>query len=94
MTNIEAYDELMGRMKEYILLGSATQLIQWDLETYMPPKGMMLRSEQLSQLYKILHRTSTDPEIGQLLEKVEKSSKELNKVQNRNVFIVRRAYDN
>jgi len=90
---MEAYDELMGRMKEYILLGSATQLIHWDLETYMPPKGMMLRSEQLSQLYKILHRTSTNPEIGQLLEKIEKASNELNEVQNRNVFITRREYD-
>lgn len=90
---MDAYNELMSRMKEYILLRSATQIVQWDLETYMPPKGMMLRSEQLSQLYKILHRTSTDPKIGQLLEQIEKASKELNEVQNRNVFITRREYD-
>jgi carboxypeptidase Taq len=80
-------------MKEYKLLYSANSLVEWDYETYMPPKGLTLRSEQLSVLQRILHRMRTDPEIGTLLDKTEKDSKKLNEVQNRNVFMVRREYD-
>ncbi|MFX1483219.1 MAG: carboxypeptidase M32 [Promethearchaeota archaeon] len=90
---MEAYETLMKRMKEYLLVGTSIGLIQWDMETYMPPKGIELRSEQLSFLNTILHRIGTDPEIGQLLEKLESASKELNEVQNRNTFIIRREYD-
>ncbi|MBY8997971.1 MAG: carboxypeptidase M32 [Candidatus Thorarchaeota archaeon] len=90
---MEAYDDLMNRMKEYLLLYSAAGVVQWDYETYMPPKGLMLRSEQLAVIHQILHRMGTDPEIGKLLGKAEKNSKKLNEVQNRNVFMVRREYD-
>ncbi|MFW9768737.1 MAG: carboxypeptidase M32 [Candidatus Thorarchaeota archaeon] len=89
----EAYDELVSKMKEFILLGNVMSIVNWDLETYMPPKGIMQRSEQRAQLGKMLHRMITDPKIGKLLEETEKKSNDLNEVQNRNVFIVRREYD-
>ena len=90
---MEAYEDLMNRMKEYLLLYSSAGVIQWDYETYMPPRGLMLRSEQMAVLHSILHRMGTDPEIGKLLIKVEKNSKKMSAVQNRNVFMVRREYD-
>lgn len=90
---MEAYDDLMKRMKEYIVLTSAYSIVQWDYETYMPPKGLMLKSEQLSLLQQILHRMGTEPEIGSLLDELEKNRKKLSDVQKRNVFIVRREYD-
>ncbi|MFW9980953.1 MAG: carboxypeptidase M32 [Candidatus Thorarchaeota archaeon] len=90
---MEAYDNLMQRMKDFFLLRSATAIVQWDMEAYMPPKGIMLRSEQLSQLYKMMHRMATDPEIENLLQKIEVASKDLTDVQNRNAFITRREYD-
>lgn len=90
---MEAYDELMKRMKELILLGSAAGVVRWDMETYMPPKGIILKSEQLSQMGKMLHRMGTDPKVGELLGIVEKNSRDLSDVQNRNVFIIRREYD-
>jgi carboxypeptidase Taq len=90
---MEAYDNLMKREKEYLVLTSAYSIVQWDYETYMPPKGLMLKSEQLSLLQQILHRMGTDPEIGSLLDELEKNRKKLSDVQNRNVFIVRREYD-
>ncbi|MFW9788236.1 MAG: carboxypeptidase M32 [Candidatus Thorarchaeota archaeon] len=90
---MEAYDDLLYRMKEYMLLYSATQIVQWDYETYMPPKGLILRSEQMSVLEQTLHRMSTNPEIGKLLDTAEKNSSKLDDVQNRNVFIIRREYD-
>ena len=90
---MEAYVDLMNRMKEYLLLYSAAGVVQWDYETYMPPRGLMLRSEQMAVLHQILHRMGTDPEIGKLLNKAEKNSKKMTAVQNRNVFMVRREYD-
>lgn len=90
---MEAYDDLQNRVKDFILLYSATSLVQWDYETYMPPRGLGLRSEQLGVLNRILHRMSTDPEVGKLLEKCEKEGKKLNEFQKRNVFLMRREYD-
>jgi carboxypeptidase Taq len=43
-------------------------LLQWDLETYMPPAGNQERSHQLSTLTRIHHLKLTSPEIGLLLE--------------------------
>ena len=77
---MEAYDELLAKMKEIIILRSATGVIRWDMETYMPPKGITLRSEQLAQLGKMLHRMNTDPRVGELLEKIEKNPKNLRKI--------------
>ncbi|MHA2047557.1 MAG: carboxypeptidase M32, partial [Candidatus Thorarchaeota archaeon] len=74
---MEAYEELMAKMKETIILASAYGVVLWDMETYMPPKGIMLRSEQLSQMGKMLHRMSTEPRVGELLAKIEKKSKDL-----------------
>jgi carboxypeptidase Taq len=65
---MNAYDELMGKIKEVVLLGTSVGMIYWDLETYMPPAGIQLRSEQISVLSKIGHEKSTTPEIGKLLE--------------------------
>jgi carboxypeptidase Taq len=65
------------------------------METKMPPKGINLRSQQLAMLSQIGHRMSTDPEIGVLLEKIEKHPdyETLNELQRRNVFLIRKNYD-
>jgi carboxypeptidase Taq len=87
-----AYDELMAKIKEIALIGTSLGAIYWDLETYMPPAGIQLRSEQISVLSKIGHEKSTSPEIGKLLEAAEKEQ-DLNEVQRRNLFLARREYD-
>jgi carboxypeptidase Taq len=53
--------------KEIKLLEHAMALLGWDQETYMPPKAVEERSEQLSLLQTILHRKATTTEIGDLL---------------------------
>ncbi|MFX1262072.1 MAG: carboxypeptidase M32 [Promethearchaeota archaeon] len=82
----------MERTKEIAVIGTALGVIYWDLETYMPPAGIQLRSEQISVLSEIGHEKSTSPEVGKLLEAAEKE-KDLNEVQSRNLFLVRREYD-
>jgi len=89
------YEKLLAKAKELAILLSTESIISWDMETKMPPKGINLRSEQLAQLSQIEHRLSTDPEIGVILEKVEKHPdfESLGQLQKRNVFLIRKNYD-
>ncbi len=88
-----AYDDLMERIKEIILIGSSLGVIQWDLETYMPPAGIQLRSEQMSLLSKIQHEKVISSELGKLLEAAEKGQEPMEEVQRRNLYLIRRHYD-
>jgi carboxypeptidase Taq len=90
---MESYERLLEIGKELKLLDSVSSLVSWDLETYMPPRGLMLRSEQLSLLRKVIHRMATSSEVGHLLEKTENDAQSLNEEQNRNVYLFRRSYD-
>lgn len=90
---MDAYIKLLERSKELVLLQTAAGVIGWDLETYMPPQGLMLRSEQLGILRKLAHRMITDSEIGKLLDAAEKNSDILNESQRRNLYLFRRNYD-
>ena len=89
------YDKLMTTTKEIIVLQTAASVIYWDMETKMPPKGVSLRSQQLGVLSQVLHRMITKPEIEILLSKIEKHSdyESLNELQKRNVYLVRKTYD-
>ncbi len=93
MISMEAYEKLLAKSKEIAILNSAGSIMGWDLETYMPPRGIILRSEQLGLLQQILHRMVVDPELGKLLDTAEKNSDSLNEVQRRNLYLTRRTYD-
>ncbi|MCK5625337.1 carboxypeptidase M32, partial [Candidatus Bathyarchaeota archaeon] len=65
------YDKLMKTIKEIPILQSAISIINWDMETKMPPKGINLRSKQLALLSGIEHKMTTNPKISNLLDKIE-----------------------
>ena len=67
----QAYDELLRRVKAISLLQSCASLLDWDHQTYMPPKGGKHRSEQLALLASLSHAQFTAPEIGELLGQAE-----------------------
>lgn len=67
----EAYAELIRREKEIALLDSCASLLDWDHQTYMPPRGTAHRAEQLALLVGLSHEKSTDPVIGELLAEAE-----------------------
>jgi len=94
-TLMAPYNKLMGKVKEIIVFQSATSTLHWDMETHMPPRGIVLRSQQLSLLSRIGHRMITDPEIGVLLDKILKHPEydRLDDVQKRNVYLVKKHYD-
>ena len=88
-----AYEELQTRYKELRVFYSVGGILYWDMETYMPPRGLMLRSEQMSVLTKIGHRMTVDPEIGKLLDSAEKDKDSLDEVGRRNIHLFRKWYD-
>ena len=89
------YKKLMEKTKEAIVLQSAQAVIHWDMETMMPPKGIMLRSEQIAMMSRIVHKMTTSPEIGKLLDEIMHHPKyeELDAVQRRNVHLIKKNYD-
>jgi len=73
MNHIEAYAKLSKKSRETAYLGSAMSLLHWDQRTGIPPKGHPHRIAQLTALAGMLHQRMTDPEIGELLDRVEDS---------------------
>lgn len=64
-------DELKRRLQEIIHIRAAAAVLGWDQETYMPPRGIVARSQQVSTLARLAHEKFTDPAIGELLQKLE-----------------------
>ena len=68
------YEKLMEKTKETVIFLSARAVLDWDMETMMPPKAINLRSQQLALLSGMQHKMETTPEIGALLQKIEAHS--------------------
>ena len=66
-------DTLRKRLGEVADLHAALHLLEWDQETYMPPKGATARGFQLATLSALAHRLFTDPAMGALLNTLEKA---------------------
>jgi carboxypeptidase Taq len=64
------FDELRRRLGEVEDLRKARQLLQWDLETMMPPEGADVRAEQLGTLARLAHELFVSDELGELLEEL------------------------
>ncbi len=92
---ISSYEKLMDKAKDLLVLQSATSIIYWDLETMMPPKGIKLRSLQLAMLQRIVHKLSTEPYIGKLIDEIMSHGQydALDDIQTRNVYLMKKQYD-
>ncbi|MBT5642145.1 carboxypeptidase M32, partial [Candidatus Bathyarchaeota archaeon] len=95
MTITKEYGKLLDMTKELAVVGSAGAILQWDMETKMPPRGVGLKSEQLAWIQKVAHQMLTSPKSGSLIESLQKHKDygSLDNVQKRNVYLARKAYD-
>jgi len=89
-----AYKELLSKTKDLMVLGTAQGIIHWDMETMMPPGAIEQRSQQLALLSRISHKLGTDPEIGKLLESIQKSPdyQALGQIEKRNLYLINKGY--
>jgi carboxypeptidase Taq len=70
----------------------STALLQWDQETYLPPKGAAVRGQQIATLSEIAHQLFTDEKLGDLLNELEEKN-DLTENEKRNVELTKEDYD-
>jgi carboxypeptidase Taq len=95
-TNIQTiYKKLLTKTKDLIILQTTESLINWDMETMMPPKAVEQRSQQLALLSRIKHKMGTSPETGKLLKSIYSHSQydTLTEIEKRNVHLIKKNYD-
>ena len=92
-TDFAPYRKLLKRTREISFLTSSAFALTWDLETYMPPKGLAFRAEQLAYLGSEAHRMFTSKKVGQLIAECEQHGFAPESDEAANVREWRRRYD-
>jgi carboxypeptidase Taq len=65
---MEQYRLLKSRLAEIGDVNRVTSLLEWDLQTHMPPAGADARAHQMATLSKIAHAMFIADETGRLIE--------------------------
>src|ERR1700754_2000347 len=82
----DLYTDYTDRMQKIADVKYAAAVLQWDQETYLPPKGAEFRGRQVATLSEIAHEWFIDPSLGQLLQDLH-SRGDLAEDQRRNVAL-------
>lgn len=80
----DLYADYVARMQKIADVKYAAAVLEWDQETYLPPKGAEARGRQLASLSEIAHQWLTDPALGDLLRELQQRG-DLEEDQRRNV---------
>lgn len=64
------YQHYHQHLKKVSDIRFAAGVLQWDQETYMPPKGAAMRAQQLATLAGLAHQHFTDEKLGKLLDEL------------------------
>lgn len=64
----ERYDAYVQKMRRIADVKYALAVLQWDQETYLPPKGADFRAQQMATLSEIAHTLFAEDQLGKLLE--------------------------
>ncbi|ANI29293.1 peptidase M32 [Yersinia entomophaga] len=89
---ITAYHQLRSTFTRLSRFEHLSAIAGWDMQTMMPPKGNLARSEALAELNVLHHQILTAPQVGQWLEQAEQET--LNDIEKANLREMRRHYDN
>jgi carboxypeptidase Taq len=86
------YDQYKIRMRKIADIKNAHEVLQWDQETYLPPKGAGFRAQQIATLSEIQHGLFTDKDFGDLLSALH-SRKDLSVEERKNVELSKEDFD-
>nr|WP_315820667.1 hypothetical protein [Paraflavitalea speifideiaquila] len=64
------YQQYISTMRKIADIRYSSALLQWDQETYLPPKGAGIRGQQITTLTEIAHQYFTDDSLGGLLQEL------------------------
>jgi carboxypeptidase Taq len=82
----DLYSAYVDRMQKIADVKYAAAVLEWDQETYLPPKGAEARGRQLASLTEIAHTWLTAPDLGDLLQELQQRG-DLAEDENRNVSL-------
>ncbi|MFN8243994.1 MAG: carboxypeptidase M32 [Ferruginibacter sp.] len=64
------YEQYQTKMQKIADVKYASAVLQWDQETYLPPRGAGFRGQQLATLSEMAHALFTEPATGELLQQL------------------------
>ncbi|HZS25373.1 MAG TPA: carboxypeptidase M32 [Gaiellaceae bacterium] len=88
----DALDELKSRLADHQALDHLAYLLVWDQRTMMPPGGFRHRAEHVSLLQRLAHEKLIDPEVGRLLDELERRDLDPDSWEGALVRVARRDY--
>lgn len=91
MSSSELYASYKKKMQKIADVKYAAAVLQWDQETYLPPKGNDFRGQQIATLSEIAHQQFTDKKMGELLEELS-TREDLQSIEKRNLQLSREDY--
>lgn len=92
MNGAALYEIYQTKMQKIADVKYASAVLQWDQETYLPPKGNTFRGRQIATLSEIAHHQFIDEAMGALLQELV-SKQGLNEKQKRNVLLTLEDYN-
>jgi len=91
MNTQDLYEEYKERMHRIADVKYSMALLQWDQETYLPPKGAGIRGQQIATLSEIAHRLFIDEKLGKILNELMDKN-ELGENEKRNIELTLEDY--
>lgn len=67
-SSAQLFEEYKDYMQKVADLRYASAVLQWDQETYLPPKGANIRGRQVATLSEMSHEMFTSSKLGNLLD--------------------------
>lgn len=92
MSSAELYSDYKTKMQKIADVKYSAAVLQWDQETYLPPKGNLLRGRQIATLSEIAHEQFTDEKLGAIILELN-SKNDLLPAEKRNVQLSLEDYD-
>lgn len=69
-TSDKLYQQYTNTMRKIADIRYSSALLQWDQETYLPPKGAAIRGQQIATLSELAHEHFTADSLGALLQEL------------------------
>ena len=86
------YETYKTKMQKIADVKYASAVLQWDQETYLPPKGNDFRGRQIATLTEIAHQQFTDEKFGNLLNELA-AKDDLSSTEKKNVRLTLEDYN-
>ncbi len=92
MSTAKLYSTYKTKMQKIADVKYASAVLQWDQETYLPPKGNDFRGQQIATLSEIAHQLFTDKTMGELLEELS-LCEDLTSSEKKNIVLSKEDYE-